>query len=244
MKKLLFLPILLIMVSCSSLFSPKSDLAEKYKVDNEAVKNWDKTISETIKGEALIEDWYGNEEPVFYLRKSGIMKEKDYNFLTSLSKKETITEDDTDEFNSLLKKYNKKIKREFWLKDENLKDPKGLAERMVKESYLRIKNPSNHILNNVATGKEKELIMEYAGKKDLTDKESKTLRKLLNSFLKREEFFTPDNWYNREISSRLMEIVDISQKDKISKLERNNINAKALYIAYPEYFSELEKWKK
>jgi hypothetical protein len=243
MKKLLFLPILLVMVSCSSLFAPKSDIAEKYNVDKEAVRNWDKTISETVKGEALIEDWYGNEEPVFYLRKSGIMKEKEYKFLTSLNKKETITQDDTDEFNCLLRKYNKKLKREFWLKDENLKDPKGLAEKMVKEANLRMKNPSNYILNNVATGKEKDLLSSYAGKKDLTEKESKELRKLLNSFLKREELFVAENWYNREISSRLMEIVEISQKEKVSKLERNNINAKALYIAYPEYFSELEKWK-
>lgn len=243
MKKLLFLPILLIMVSCSSLFAPKSDLAKKYHVDNEAVKNWDKTISEAVKSESLIEDWYGNEEPIFYLRKSGIMKEKEYSFLTSLKKKETITQEDTDEFNSLLKKYNKKLKREFWLKDENLKDPKGFAEKIVKEANLRMQNPSNYILNNVATGKEKALISSYAGKKDLTEKESKELRKLLNSFLKREEFFMAENWYNREISSRLIEIVEISKKDNISKLERNNINAKALYIAYPEYFSELEKWK-
>lgn len=243
MKKLLFLPILLIMVSCSSLFTPKTDLAEKYSVDNEAVKNWDETISETVKGEALIEDWYGNDEPIFYLRKSGIMKEKEYNFLTSLKKKEAITQEDTEEFNTLLNKYNKKLKREFWLKEENLKDPKGLAEKIVKEANLRMKNPSNYILSNVATGKEKDLLSSYAKKKDLTEKETKKLKKMLNSFLKREEFFSAENWYNREISSRLMEIVEISQKDKVSKLERNNINAKALYIAYPEYFSELEKWK-
>jgi stalled ribosome rescue protein Dom34 len=230
------------LVSCSSLFSSKNDVVEKYKVDNEAVKNWDETISETIKGEALIEDWYGGEEPIFYLRKSGIMKEKEYKFLTSLKKKEVISQEDEEEFNSLLKKYSKKIEREFWIKDENLKDPKGLAEKMVKEANLRIKNPSNYILSNVATGKEKELLKEYAGKKDLTEKETKNLRKLLNSFIKREEFFVAENWYNREVSNRLMEIVEISKKDKISKLERNNINAKALYIAYPEYFSELEKW--
>ncbi|WP_319371331.1 hypothetical protein [uncultured Ilyobacter sp.] len=243
MKKLLFLPILLVMVSCSSLFAPKSDLVEKYNVDKEAVKNWDKTISKTVKAEALIEDWYGNDEPVFYLRKMGIMKEKEYSFLTSLSKKETITQEDTEKFNSLLKKYNKKLEREFWLKDENLKDPKGLAEKMVKEANLRIQNPSNYILNSVATGKEKELISSYAKKEDLTEKETKKLRKLFNSFLKREEFFMAQNWYNREISSRLMEIVEISKRDRITNLERNNINAKALYIAYPEYFSELEKWK-
>jgi stalled ribosome rescue protein Dom34 len=230
------------LVSCSSLFSSKNDVVEKYKVDNEAVKNWDETISETIKGEALIEDWYGGEEPIFYLRKSGIMNEKEYKFLASLKKKEVISQEDEEEFNSLLKKYSKKIEREFWIKDENLKDPKGLAEKMVKEANLRIKNPSNYILSNVATGKEKELLKEYAGKKDLTEKETKNLRKLLNSFIKREEFFVAENWYNREVSNRLMEIVEISKKDKISKLERNNINAKALYIAYPEYFSELEKW--
>lgn len=242
MKKLLFLPILLIMVSCSSLFSPKSDVTQKYKVDNEAVKNWDKTIGEAVKEEALIEDWYGGDEPIFYLRKSGIMKEKEYKFLTSLKKKEVITQEDKEEFTSLLKKYSKKIEREFWLKDENLKDPKGLAEKMVKESNLRMKNPSNYIMNNVASEKERQLLKSYAGKKDLTDKEIKKLRKLMNSLIKREEFFGVENWYNREVSSRLMEIVEISKKEKVSKLERNNINAKALYIAYPGYFSELEKW--
>ena len=27
-----------------------------------------------------------------------------------------------------------------------------------------------------------------------------------------------------------------------TSLEQNNVNAKALYIAYPEYFSTLDKW--
>ena len=34
----------------------------------------------------------------------------------------------------------------------------------------------------------------------------------------------------------------LSKEDMVRFIEKNNINAKALYIAYPEYFSKLDKW--
>ena len=68
------------------------------------------------------------------------------------------------------------------------------------------------------------------------------LRKLLNKFIKRDEFFSTEVWYNREVSARMIKIANINAKDNKTAIEKNNINAKALYIAYPEYFSKLDKW--
>lgn len=244
MKKLIILPFLLFMVSCSSMFAPKVNLEEKYPIEEQDIRNWDETISYIIERESLIEDWYGGDNPIYYLRKSGKMKEKEFNFLQSLEKKKTITEDDRKEFNKLVRRYVKKIDRTFRLKNENLKNPKALVDRMVAESMgTRIDNPSRHILEVVASEKEKERIVGWSKQKTLSDKDVKRLRKLLNKFIKREEFFHAKSWQNREMSGRLEEIIEISERGKITKDQRNNVNAKAMFIAYEEYLSELEKWK-
>ena len=244
MKKLIILPFLLFMVSCSSMFAPKVNLQEKYPIEEQDMRNWDETISYIIERESLIEDWYGGDNPIYYLRKSGKMKEKEFNFLQSLEKKKTITEDDKKEFNKLVKKYVKKIDRTFRLKNENIKDPKAMVDRMVAESIgTRIDNPSRHILEVVASEKEKAQLVAWSKQTTLSDKEVKRLRKLLNKFIKREEFFDVKSWQNREMSGRLEEIIEISERGKITKDQKNNVNAKAMFIAYEDYLSELEKWR-
>ena len=224
MKKL-FLGLLISMffISCSSM-EKGSSLEQKYNITKASAKEWDKTIINVIEGEALIEDWYGDENPIMYLRKTG------------------ITDDEYDQFLGLVTKYNKKMPRKFFLENENIKDPKGLVDRMVRESFVRMQNPSNHIKDVVATEDEWNKIVAFSKQTDLNEKDTKQLRKLLNKFIKRDEFFSTEVWYNREVSARMIKIANINAKDNKTAIEKNNINAKALYIAYPEYFSKLDKW--
>ncbi len=242
MKKLLSIFAMLTLViftGCSSLFSKNSNEEEKFT--KEDVKAWNVTMEKSIEKNASMPEWYGEENPIFYLRKTGKMSEKEFNFLTSLEKKE-ITNEDIEQFSDLVKKYNKKISRKFFLKDENIKDGKGLTEKMVSESYQRMNNPSNHIFKEVATEKEWKKIVELSKKQDLSEDDIKDLRKLLNKFIKREEFFDVKSWYNKEISERTNNIVNIYNKKDKTGVEENNVNAKALYIAYPEYFSKMDRW--
>lgn len=234
---------LVLLAACSSLEKGTS-LEQKYSITKESAKNWDKTIVQVVEGESLIEDWYGNENPIIYLRKTGKMSEKDFNFLTSLEKKDAtaITDDEYGQFVDLVNKYNKKLPRKFYLADENLKNPKGLVDRMVRESFVKMDNPSTHIKNVVATPQEWEQIVAFSQQKDLSEKDTKKLRKILNKFIKRDEFYDERAWYNREISDRVIKITNIDAKENTTALEKNNVNAKALYIAYPEYFSTLDRW--
>lgn len=240
MKKLAIVLILATLMGCSSTIS-RQELVTKYHINKESVKNWDKTIPAVVQKESLIEDWYGGEDVLFYLRKTGKLDEKDAEFLKGLKTKQ-ITPEDQERFEEILTKSVSKLPREFYLKDENLKDPKGLVDFMVRQSYIRMDNPSNHIAKEVATEDEWKEIVELSKQKDLNEKDTKKLRKLLNKFIKRSEFFDAKSWYNIEVSPRVIEIVNISKKENETKLEKNNVNAKALYIAYPEYFSKLEKW--
>lgn len=244
MKKIVAgLFVVALLASCSSLEKGAS-LEKKYSITKESAKEWDKTIIQVVEGESLIEDWYGNENPIIYLRKTGKMSEKDFNFLTSLEKKDatTITDEEYSDFLDLVNKYNKKLSRKFYLADENLKNPKGLVDRMVRESFVKMENPSNHIKNVVATQEEWEQIVAFSQQNDLSEKDTKKLRKILNKFIKRNEFYDERAWYNREISDRVIKITNIDAKENTTSLEQNNVNAKALYIAYPEYFSTLDKW--
>ena len=234
---------IVLLASCSSLDKGTS-LEQKYAINKEAAKEWDKTIIRVVEGESLIGDWYGNENPIIYLRKTGKMSEKDFNFLTSLEKKDatTITDEEFEQFVDLVNKYNKKLPRKFYLADENLKNPKGLVDRMVRESFVKMETPSSHIKNVVATEDEWEQIVAFSQQDDLSEKDTKKLRKLLNKFIKRNEFYDERAWYNREISDRIIQLTNIDAKENTTSLEQNNVNAKALYIAYPEYFSTLDKW--
>ncbi|MGL5961408.1 MAG: hypothetical protein ACRCZ0_05590, partial [Cetobacterium sp.] len=153
-----------------------------------------------------------------------------------------ITEADQDQFNAILEKTVKKLPRQYYLKDENIKDPAGLAKYMVAQSYIRMENPSNHIANQVATKEEWAEIVAYSKKSDLTEKEIKKFRKTLNKFIKRGEFFDSKTWYFVEVSPRIIEVNNMYKKVDKTKLEKNNVNAKSLYLAYSQYFSKLEKW--
>lgn len=244
MKKLILsMLIAVLFISCSSAEKAGS-LEQKYNITKQSAKEWDKTIINVVVGEALIEDWYGEENPILYLRKTGKMSEKDFNFLTSLGDKNVndITDDEFERFVDLVKKYNKKMPRKFFLENENIKDPKGLVEAMVRESYLRMDTPSSHIKEVVATPEEWEEIVAFSKQTDLNEKDVKKLRKLLNSFIKRDEFYSTETWYNREVSARTIKIAGINARENKTAIEKNNVNAKALYLAYPEYFSKLEKW--
>lgn len=237
MKKLLAVGTLLLVTACSS-----AKVSEKQAITDDEMKNWPVTISKAIVDESLIPDWYGNEDPIYYLQKTGKMTEKDYDFLKTLRTKEELTDEDRDKFNSILDGYVSGIDRSFYLQDTNIKNPKGLVDKMVSDARLRMANPSNHIQNTVATREEWDEIVAFSQKSDLDKKDVKRLRKLLNKFIKRAEFFDTQSWYGAEVSDRLMEIVTIYNKGMLTKQERNNVNAKALYIAYPAYFSELENW--
>ncbi|MBC2851013.1 hypothetical protein H5J22_06110 [Cetobacterium sp. 8H] len=241
MKKVILLALLLTLIGCSSLKN-NVNIQEKYKIDNVAMKNWEQTFSTVIIGESELEDWYGAEQPIGFLAKNQKLDQKQVKFLDSLKTKPEITEADQEEFNKILEKVIKKLPREYYLKDENFKNPTGLAQFMVSQSYLRISNPSNYIANEVATKDEWAEIVEFSKKSDLTEKEVTRFRKLLNKFIKRSEFFDSRTWYFVEVSPRIIEVNNIYKKTDKTKLEKNNVNAKALYLAYSEYFSELEKW--
>lgn len=242
MKKVVVLAMVIALVGCSSASKNKVSLEEKYHIDTEAMKNWEKTYAEVIIGESELVDWYGDENPLNYLAKNGKITEKKAKFLSSLATKKEITEDDKEEFNSTLDGIVKKLPRKFYLKDENLKDPIGLTKYIVAQSKEQIMTPSKYIETRVATPEEWNEIVVFSKKTDLDEKDIKKLRKLLNKFIKRDNFFNKNIWYNIEISPRVMEIDKIYDKKNKTKLEMNNVNAKALYIAYPGYFSELEKW--
>ena len=245
-SKVLMISVLIIVTGCSSLTglfkSGPKDVFTK-----EQVKNWEKTLEENLVKNALIPEWYAEANPLVYLRQTGVMTEKEVNFLTSLNKtigekEKNITAEDIEKFTDIAKKYNKKLRRKFYLKDENIKDGLALTKKMVVESYLKMETPSSHISKEVATPKEWEKIVSFSKKSDLTEKEITELRKILNKFIKRNEIFNEKLWYTREVSPRVLNIVKISKQKSKSSLEQNNLNAKALYIIYSKYFSEMYKW--
>ncbi len=242
MKKVILVLMMASLVGCSSLRKNDVNIEEKYNITAVSMKNWEETFSTVMIGESELEDWYGAENPIKFLAQSGGLNEKQVNFLDSLKTKDTITEDDQEEFVSILDKVVDKLPREYYLKDENLKDPIGLVKTIVSQSYIRMQNPSNHIKNVVATPEEWEEIVAFSKQDDMSEKDTKNLRKLLNRFIKRSEFFDSRSWYAVEVSPRMIQVNNIYKKADKTKLERNNVNAKALYIAYSEYFSKLDKW--
>ncbi len=135
------------------------------------------------------------------------------------------------------------VLEKYKLRVENIKDPKGFVDKLVKESYLRIETPSSHIMNRVLSNKERDLMISYSKMEDLNEKQVKRLRKLLNSLMGRRAFFNENAWYNRKVSQSVIELAEISKKEKLSRKELKNLNARALYEAYSDYFSNLEKWK-
>ena len=246
MKKIFKLIIILTVVisaGCTTLF--KKEKPEVFTT--EQMQNWDKTLIKNLTENALMPEYYGEEDPITYLQKTGKMNEKEFMFLQSLQKTKTekgrvITDEESEKFSSIVKKYNKKLKRKFYLNDENIKDGVALTKKMVSESYLRMETPSSHISKEVATKKEWEKIVSFSKKSDLTEKDITSLRKILNKFIKRNEIFKETAWYSREVSPRVLNIIEISKKESKNSIEKNNINAKALYTGYSQYLSKMDRW--
>ena len=237
MKKIKFLLVLAMLTGCTLL--PKK--AEVKNFSLEEVKKWETTINSELEKSAAMPEWYGEDGPLLYFRKSGKMSEKQFEFFRQLSTKE-ITSEDIKTFNEIVAEYKEELPRTFKLKVENIKDGKALVDRLVKDAYLPLTNPALHIKKEVATTKEWLELEELAAKKDLTEDDVEDLVSLLNKFISREEFFVSTLWYNKEVSGRVNNIVELQRKVDKSKLEVNNINAKALYILYSDYLSKLDKW--
>ena len=244
MKKLLFLlAMIFTLVSCSSI-ATKKGLIEKYSLDKEAAHNWEKTMPKVMAEEATNPDWYGEENPLVNFRKQGKMSEKDYYFLDYLGKTPTneITDEDFDRFTKLLTSYVNKLPRKFILEETNIKDPKGLVDYMVKQASSQLDNPSKYIKEAVADEAEWAQIEAFSQQSDLKAKDVKKLRKLLASFVKRNNFYYEQAWLQVEVSDRMIQLSNLAKKTEKTKLELNNVNAKALYLAYPQFLSKIDRW--
>ena len=244
MKKILFLlAMIFTLVSCSSI-ATKKGLIEKYSLDKEAAHNWEKTMPKVMAEEATNPDWYGEENPLVNFRKQGKMSEKDYYFLDYLGKTPTneITDEDFDRFTKLLTSYVNKLPRKFILEETNIKDPKGLVDYMVKQANSQLDNPSKYIKEAVADEAEWAQIEAFSQQSDLKAKDVRKLRKLLASFVKRNNFYYEQAWLQVEVSDRMIQLSNLAKKTEKTKLELNNVNAKALYLAYPQFLSKIDRW--
>ena len=244
MKKILFLlAMIFTLVSCSSI-ATKKGLIEKYSLDKEAAHNWEKTMPKVMAEEATNPDWYGEENPLVNFRKQGKMSEKDYYFLDYLGKTPAneITDEDFDRFTKLLTSYVNKMPRKFILEETNIKDPKGLVDYMVKQANSQLDNPSKYIKETVADEAEWAQIEAFSQQSDLKAKDVRKLRKLLASFVKRSNFYYEQAWLQVEVSDRMIQLSNLAKKTEKTKLELNNVNAKALYLAYPQFLSKVDRW--
>ena len=244
MKKLLFLlAMIFTLVSCSSI-ATKKGLIEKYSLDKESAHNWEKTMPKVMMEEATNPDWYGEENPLVNFRKQGKMSEREYYFLDYLGKTPAneITDEDFDRFTKLLTSYVNKMPRKFILEETNIKDPKGLVDYMVKQANSQLDNPSKYIKEAVADEAEWAQIEAFSQQSDLKAKDVRKLRKLLASFVKRSNFYYEQAWLQVEVSDRMIQLSNLAKKTEKTKLELNNVNAKALYLAYPQFLSKVDRW--
>ena len=44
------------------------------------------------------------------------------------------------------------------------------------------------------------------------------------------------------MSDRMIQLANLAKKQEKTKLELNNVNARALYLAYPQFLSKVDKW--
>ena len=247
MKKILFLlAMIFTLVSCSSTTN-KKDLIQKYSLDKESAHNWETVMPNVMMAEATNPDWYGEDNPLVSLRKQGKMSEREYYFLDYLGKTPAneITDEDFDRFTKLLTSYVNKMPRKFILEETNIKDPKGLVDFMVKEANSsQLDNPSKYIKEVVADKEEWAQIVALSEKADLNSKDVRKLRKLLAAFVKRENFFNEQVWLQVEVSDRVLQLAQMGRKVPKTKRELNNVNAKALYLAYPQFLSKIDRWSR
>ena len=247
MKKILFLlAMIFTLVSCSSTTN-KKDLIQKYSLDKESAHNWETVMPNVMMAEATNPDWYGEDNPLVSLRKQGKMSEREYYFLDYLGKTPAnqITDEEFDRFAKILTSFVNRTPRNFILEETNIKDPKGLVDFIVKEANSsQLDNPSKYIKEVVADKEEWAQIVALSEKADLNSKDVRKLRKLLASFVKRENFFNEQVWLQVEVSDRVLQLAQMSRKVPKTKRELNNVNAKALYLAYPQFLSKIDRWSR
>ena len=245
MKKILFLlAVIFTLVSCSSTTN-KKDLIQKYSLDKESAHNWETVMPNVMMAEATNPDWYGEDNPLVSLRKQGKMSEREYYFLDYLGKTPAnqITDEEFDRFAKILTSFVNRTPRNFILEETNIKDPKGLVDFIVKEANSsQLDNPSKYIKEVVADKEEWAQIVALSEKADLNSKDVRKLRKLLAAFVKRENFFNEQVWLQVEVSDRVLQLAQMSRKVPKTKRELNNVNAKALYLAYPQFLSKIDRW--
>ena len=247
MKKILFLlAMIFTLVSCNSTTN-KKDLIQKYSLDKESAHNWETVMPNVMMAEATNPDWYGEDNPLVSLRKQGKMSEREYYFLDYLGKTPAnqITDEEFDRFAKILTSFVNRTPRNFILEETNIKDPKGLVDFMVKEANSsQLDNPSKYIKEVVADKEEWAEIVALSEKADLNSKDVRKLRKLLAAFVKRENFFNEQVWLQVEVSDRVLQLAQMSRKVPKTKRELNNVNAKALYLAYPQFLSKIDRWSR
>ena len=245
MKKILFLlAMIFTLVSCSSTTN-KKDLIQKYSLDKESAHNWETVMPNVMMAEATNPDWYGEDNPLISLRKQGKMSEREYYFLDYLGKTPAneITDDEFDRFAKILTSFVNRTPRKFILEETNIKDPKGLVDFMVKEANsTQLDNPSKYIKEVVADKNEWSQIVALSEKSDLNEKDVRKLRKILATFVKRNDFFNEQVWLQVEVSDRVLQLAEMGRKVPKTKMELNNVNAKALYLAYPQFLSKIDRW--
>ena len=247
MKKILFLlAMIFTLVSCSSTTN-KKDLIQKYSLDKESAHNWETVMPNVMMAEATNPDWYGEDNPLVSLRKQGKMSEREFYFLDYLGKTPAnqITDEEFDRFAKILTSFVNRTPRNFILEETNIKDPKGLVDFMVKEANSsQLDNPSKYIKEVVADKEEWAQIVALSEKADLNSKDVRKLRKLLAAFVKRENFFNEQVWLQVEVSDRVLQLAQMGRKVPKTKRELNNVNAKALYLAYPQFLSKIDRWSR
>jgi hypothetical protein len=247
MKKILFLlAMIFTLVSCSSTTN-KKDLIQKYSLDKESAHNWETVMPNVMMAEATNPDWYGEDNPLVSLRKQGKMSEREYYFLDYLGKTPAnqITDEEFDRFAKILTSFVNRTPRNFILEETNIKDPKGLVDFIVKEANSsQLDNPSKYIKEVVADKEEWAEIVALSEKADLNSKDVRKLRKLLAAFVKRENFFNEQVWLQVEVSDRVLQLAQMARKVPKTKRELNNVNAKALYLAYPQFLSKIDRWSR
>ena len=247
MKKILFLlAMIFTLVSCSSTTN-KKDLVQKYSLDKESAHNWETVMPNVMMAEATNPDWYGEDNPLISLRKQGKMSEREYYFLDYLGKTPAnqITDEEFDRFAKILTSFVNRTPRNFILEETNIKDPKGLVDFIVKEANSsQLDNPSKYIKEVVADKEEWAQIVALSEKADLNSKDVRKLRKLLVAFVKRENFFNEQVWLQVEVSDRVLKLAQMARKVPKTKRELNNVNAKALYLAYPQFLSKIDRWSR
>ena len=247
MKKILFLlAMIFTLVSCSSTTN-KKDLVQKYSLDKESAHNLETVMPNVMMAEATNPDWYGEDNPLISLRKQGKRSEREYYFLDYLGKTPAnqITDEEFDRFAKILTSFVNRTPRNFILEETNIKDPKGLVDFIVKEANSsQLDNPSKYIKEVVADKEEWAQIVALSQKADLNSKDVRKLRKLLVAFVKRENFFNEQVWLQVEVSDRVLKLAQMARKVPKTKRELNNVNAKALYLAYPQFLSKIDRWSR